>query len=72
MTCGVDDCNEPTTNSLDAFCAGHWAKLSRKHRNELVRLRNEAARGNQEAVRRFLVASAVAKALIHKARVEAN
>ena len=66
MRCGMDGCEEPTKNQLDAFCAGHWARLARRHRTELVRLRNEAARGNQEAVRKFLYASAVARALIAK------
>lgn len=72
MNCGMDNCNEPTTNTLDAFCVGHWKALPRKHRTELVRLRNEAARGNQEAVRRFLVASAAAKALIQRELVKQN
>lgn len=66
MVCGMDGCEEATTNTLDAFCPTHWARLSRKHRTELVRLRNEAARGNREAVRKFLYASAVAKHLIAK------
>ena len=66
MTCGMDGCEAPTKNALDAFCEAHWARLARRHRTELVRLRNEAARGNREAVRKFLYASAVAKHLIAK------
>lgn len=70
MTCGIDGCGEATTNAIDAFCPGHWQQLTRKHRTELVRLRNEAARGNHEATRKFLYASAVAAALIQKKRAE--
>lgn len=57
--CLVTGCAEEP-KGRDAFCGAHWALLPRQWRVELVRLRNDSARGNRSAVERFLKAAAVA------------
>lgn len=63
MNCNKAGCDVRGDAKDDAFCETHWRALPRWARVELVKLRNEMRRGNQDRVREYLMACAVAAKL---------
>lgn len=49
MRCIVPDCDGTPAKRGDVFCESHWRRLPRWARLELLKWRNEAARGGKAA-----------------------
>ena len=57
----MPDCPGPLAQPHDAFCAGHWRRLARPIRVELVRRLKRARRGGKEAVAAYLELAAACR-----------